>query len=185
MTTLTDSKTDLLFDELMKIDGKAEIVNGEIVRFISNGEEPSLASGEIAVSLHRHVRRTGEGRAVPDNATFRIDLPNRKSFSPDAAWMNRARSGSMGAIMGAPAFAVEVRSENDYGPKAEREIAAKIADYLAAGTLVVWDVDLLAEDVVRVHRIGQSEPIRFRRGEIADAEPAVAGWTMNVDELFV
>ena len=51
-----------------------------------------------------------------------------------------------------PLFAVEVRSENDYGPAAEREMAAKRADYFAAGTRVVWDVDLLGEDVVRVYR---------------------------------
>jgi Uma2 family endonuclease len=39
---------------------------------------------------------------------------------------------------GAPVFAVEVRSENDYGPDAEREIVQKRADYFAAATLVVW-----------------------------------------------
>jgi Uma2 family endonuclease len=44
---------------------------------------------------------------------------------------------------GAPVFAVEVRSEGDYGPAAERELAEKRADYFAAGTLAVWDVDLL------------------------------------------
>ena len=27
-------------------------------------------------------------------------------------------------------------------------------------------------------------PVHFRRGEIADVEPAVAGWTMPVDDLF-
>ena len=36
--------------------------------------------------------------------------------------------------------------------RAEREIAAKRAEYFAAGTLVVWDVDLLSENVVRVYR---------------------------------
>jgi Uma2 family endonuclease len=44
---------------------------------------------------------------------------------------------------GAPIFAVEVRSENDYGLKAEERIAEKRADYFVAGTLVMWDVDLL------------------------------------------
>ena len=86
---------------------------------------------------------------------------------------------------GAPVFAVEVRSENDYGPRAERQMAQKRADYFAAGTLVVWDVDLLSEDAVRVYR--SSDPERttiYRRGEIAEAEPAVPGWTMPVDDLF-
>jgi len=36
-------------------------------------------------------------------------------------------------LEGAPHLAVEVRSEGDYGPVAERDITAKIADYFAAG----------------------------------------------------
>jgi hypothetical protein len=34
-------------------------------------------------------------------------------------------------------FAVEVRSEDDYGPAAEKALAAKRADDFAAGTRVV------------------------------------------------
>ena len=86
---------------------------------------------------------------------------------------------------GAPVFAVEVRSEGDYGPRAERQMAKKRADYFAAGTLVVWDVDLLSYDVVRVYRASEPQrATRYRPGEIAEAEPAVPGWTMLVDDLF-
>ena len=86
---------------------------------------------------------------------------------------------------GAPMFAVEVRSEGDYGPRAEKAMAKKRADYFAAGTLVVWDVDLLSADVVRVYRATDPEtPKIYHRGEIAEAEPAVPEWTMPVDDLF-
>jgi Uma2 family endonuclease len=82
-------------------------------------------------------------------------------------------------------FAVEVRSANDYGPAAERAMQAKRTDYFACGTLVVWDVDLLSEDVVQVYRASNPEnPTIYRRGDIAEAEPAVPGWRMPVDELF-
>jgi Uma2 family endonuclease len=78
-----------------------------------------------------------------------------------------------------------IRSENDYGPAAEREMAAKRADYFAAGTLVVWDVDLLGDETVRVFRSSDPEnPTVYRRGEHAEAEPAVPTWKMPVDELF-
>jgi len=88
-------------------------------------------------------------------------------------------------FQGAPVFAVEVRSEGDYGPRAERELAKKRADYFAAGSLVVWDVDLLGDDVVRVYRASALEKATiYRRGETAEAEPAVPGWTMSVDDLF-
>jgi len=42
----------------------------------------------------------------------------------------------------------EVRSEGDYGPTAEAAIAKKRADYFAAGTLVVWDVNLLSDEAI-------------------------------------
>ncbi|HEX6292265.1 MAG TPA: Uma2 family endonuclease, partial [Herpetosiphonaceae bacterium] len=119
-----------------------------------------------------------------DNAGFLVKLAHRQSFSPDAAFYVGAPSG-MKFLEGAPVFAVEVRSEGDYGPAAERAIADKRADYFAAGTLVVWDVDLLSDEVVRVHRA--SEPERatlYRRGQEAEAEPAVPGWIFAVDALF-
>jgi Uma2 family endonuclease len=64
-------------------------------------------------------------------------------------------------------------------------LAEKRIDYFAAGTKVVWDVDLHSDDVVRVYRATESDkPTIYRRGQHAEAEPAVPGWTMPVDALF-
>jgi Uma2 family endonuclease len=179
------TKTEATIEDLYKIDGKAEIVNGEIVLMSPTGGMPGYAGDEIFVSLHEYSKRTRTGRAVSDNKGFHVNLPHRKSFSPDAAFYTGGDPG-MKYYEGAPVFAVEVRSESDYGPKAERELAKKRADYFAAGTQVVWDVDLLGEDVVRVYRAGDADnPKVYRRGEVAEAEPAVPGWTMPVDDLFV
>jgi Uma2 family endonuclease len=88
-------------------------------------------------------------------------------------------------LEGSPIFAVEVRSEHDYGPAAERAMKDKRADYFACGTLVVWDVDLLSEDVIKSYKASDPEhPEIFRRGDIADAEPAVPGWRLPVNDLF-
>lgn len=88
-------------------------------------------------------------------------------------------------LEGAPIFAVEVRSENDYGPNAEDAMAKKRADYFAAGTLIVWDVDVLSLDVIKSYNANDPDnPKIFRRDGIADAEPAVPGWRISVDELF-
>ena len=91
---------------------------------------------KAVVSLRNYARRTGQGRAIPDNVAFIVNLPRRRSFSPDAAFWT-GDPPTMRFYEGAPIFAVEVRSENDYGPKAERDIAQKRADYFAAGTLVI------------------------------------------------
>ena len=85
----------------------------------------------------------------------------------------------------APVFAVEVISENDYGPSAEKAMAQKRADYFAAGTLVVWDVDLLSPDVIKSYNHDRPDtPTIYRKGELATAEPAVPGWSFPVDDLF-
>jgi Uma2 family endonuclease len=167
--------------------GKAELVHGEIVMMPPTGGLPGYATGEIFASLRTYAREQKNGYAVGDNVGFVVDLPHRKSFSPDAAF--HAGKLSMQFVEGAPRFAVEVRSEGDYGPTADRDLAderaEKRADYFAAGTLVVWDVDLLHEDVVRVYRANAPEtPTCFRRGQDAEAEPAVPGWRMAVNDLF-
>ena len=185
MATLT--ALDPLVEELMATDGKAEIIDGEIVEFMSTGKAPNRAAGRIFIALSLHAESSGEGEAVTDNAGFLCDLPGRKSFSPDAAYYTGPENpdSEMDFYPEPPVFAVEVRSKNDYGPKAEREIRAKIADYFEAGTLVVWDVDLQNEDVVAKYSAPDAARAQiFQRGEIANAEPAVAGWSMPVDRLF-
>jgi len=180
------TKANATIEDLYRVpdDGKAEVVNGEVVLMSPTGAAPNFAGGEIFASLREYSRRTKSGRAVTDNAGFKVSLPHRDSFSPDAAFYT-GEAGGMKFFEGAPVFAAEVRSENDYGPNAEREIARKIADYFAAGTQVVWDVDLLGEDTVKVYRASDpNNPTTYRRGETAEAEPAVPGWTMPVDELF-
>ncbi len=176
-------RTEATVDDLYRVPGKAELVDGKVVRMSPTGGLPNHAGAEIFVSLRAYCKQNRKGHAVTDNAAFLVDLPNRKSFSPDVAYTTAALT--MRFIDGAPIFAVEVRSENDYGPASERKMAAKRADYFAAGTLVVWDVDLEGEDVIRSYRADDPEnPAVFRRGAIASAEPAVPGWSMPVDDLW-
>jgi Uma2 family endonuclease len=186
MTTAVSGKTQAGVEDLYRVPdhAKAELVNGEVVLMAPTGDEPGFAGDEIFVSLREYARRVALGRAVGDNKGFRVRLPHRESFSPDAAFYTGPPAG-MRFFEGAPVFAVEVRSENDYGPAAEEAMRRKRADYFAAGTAVVWDVDLLGEEVVRVYRAtAPDQPTGYRRGELAEAEPAVPGWTLPVDALF-
>src|SRR5437868_10851794 len=134
------TKPQATIEDLYQVKGKAEIINGEIVLMAPTGYLPGYAGGEIFASLRQHARRTKTGVATPDNVGYRVKLSNRTSFSPDAAWYAGKPAG-MRFLEGAPAFAAEVRSEGDYGPRAEQEIAEKRRDYFAAGTICVWDVD--------------------------------------------
>src|SRR5205814_9422585 len=135
-------------------------------------------------SLLEYARRTKRGIPLPDNIGFIVNLPHRRSFSPDVAfWTGAPLTAKF--LDGAPIFAVEVRSEEDYGPAAERAMSAKRADYFAAGTLVIWDVDTLQAEVVRVNRSDHRvTTTTYQRTEAAEAEPARPGSSMRVAQLF-
>jgi len=112
------TRTRATIQDLYKIpdNGKAEIINGEVVQIPPSGGMPGRASGGVALSLHSYERERGGGYAFGDN---------------------------------------------------------------------VWDVDLLNDDVIKVYRFTDPEtPTIYKRGDIAEAEPAVPGWTMPVDALF-
>lgn len=118
-------------NDLARVDGKAELIQGRIVHRMPTGDLPSEAQ-EIFVSLRAHSKAIGKGVAKADGVGY----------------------------------------------------AAKRDDYFTAGTLVVWDVDPLAETVTVYRWDNPSQPIVYRRGDIADAEPAVPGWRMAVDDIF-
>ncbi len=174
-------------DDLYRVEGKAELIGGKVVKFMASGDRPSEIALEIAISLRGHVKATGRGIARADGLGFAVPelSSGRESFEPDASYHDGPLPANrMRFIEGPPTFAVEVRSENDYSPSAQREMAAKRADYFEAGTLVVWDVDAVAELVHAYRRDEPGRPRTFARGQVADAEPAVPAWTMAVEEVF-
>src|SRR5437879_1053236 len=129
MTPVSTARATL--DDLARTEGKAELIGGRIVHCMPTGDLPSDVANEIYVSLRAHARATGHGVAKADGVGYAVpELPSgRESFSPDASYHDGPRpTNRMRFIEGAPTFAVEVRSENDYGPAADQEIAAKRAD---------------------------------------------------------
>lgn len=181
------STTRATLDDLYRVEGKAELIGGRIVQYMASGDLPSDVGFAIAKSLDGYARARGVGVAKPDGIGYAVpELPSgRESFSPDASYHDGPRPvNRMRFIEGPPTFAVEVRSENDYGDAAEAEMAAKRIDYFQAGTLVVWDVDPVAETVTVYRASDPDKPLIFRRGDVAHAEPAVPGWRMAVDDMF-
>jgi Uma2 family endonuclease len=174
-------------DDLYREEGKAELIGGRIVHLMATGYAPNRVAGRIFRSLDDYADQTGKGVAVTDNMGFAVpELPSgRESFSPDAAYYaGPLPANPMRFIEGPPTLAVEVRSEGDYFPSAELEMAAKRSDYFAAGTLVVWDVDAVAECIHVYRAAAPNQPVTFGRGAVAEAEPAVPGWRVAVDWIF-
>ena len=180
-------QTAATLDDLHRVEGKAELIAGRIVYLMPTGFRPGQFGGRIYRSLDDYSVIAGRGVALPDNVGFVVPelSSGRQSFSPDASFfLGLLPSDEMDFIDGPPTFAAEVRSKGDYGDAAEAEMAAKRADYFEAGTPVVWDVDPNAK-LIRVYRaLEPDQPTVFSRGQAADAEPAVPGWRLSVDQLF-
>lgn len=182
-----DVRHDATLDDLHRAGGKAELVAGRIVHLMPTGFRPGVVGGRIFRSLDDYAVASRRGVALPDNVGFTVvELSSgRESFSPDAAFfVGSLPADQMDFIEGAPALAVEVRSKGDYIESAEKEMADKRADYFEAGTLVVWDVDVKS-GLIRSYRADLPDrPTVFSAGQFADAEPAVPGWRVAVDQLF-
>jgi Uma2 family endonuclease len=181
------TETRATVDDLYRVEGKAELIGGRIVTLMPSGRKPHRVAFRIARSLDDYAQAAEKGEAYADNMGFAVPelTSGRESFSPDAAYyVGPLPANSMRFLSGPPTLAVEVRSEGDYGPTAERALAAKRADYFEAGTRVVWDVDPVAE-LIHVYRGPTAEPdATYGRGQMAEAEPAVPGWNVAVDEVL-
>jgi Uma2 family endonuclease len=184
---MASASTRATVDDLYRTPGKAELIGGRIIPLMVTGRRPNCVAARIFRSLDDYAQVHSVGEAYTDNMGFTVpELPSgRESFSPDASYYAGSfPANDMRFIEGPPTFAAEVRSENDYGEAAEADMAAKRSDYFAAGTLVVWDVDPI-NDVITCYRAADpANPAIFRRGDVADAEPAVPGWRVATDELL-
>jgi len=174
-------------DDLYRVESKAELIAGRIVHLMATGRRPGRVAFCIARSLDDYAKATGRGEAYPDNVGYAVAplSSGRESFSPDASFfLGPFPANDMRFLVGPPVFAVEVRSENDYGEAAEAALAAKRVDYFEAGTAVVWDVDTVNDRIFKYRENAPDQPEVFNRDQEADAEPAVPGWKMTVDKIF-
>ena len=101
---------------------------------------------------------------------------------PDVAFLSaerlRALEDERRFIPGAPDLAIEVLSPHDR----PGEVLSKVADYLAAGSSVVWVVDPIRERV-SVFR-SPLTPLILSGREVLDGEHVLPGFSVRVSEIF-
>jgi Uma2 family endonuclease len=62
-------------EDLYRVEGKAEIVGGELVLMSAAGGFHGFVTGEIFASLREYGRRTRSGVALGDNVGIIVNLP--------------------------------------------------------------------------------------------------------------
>jgi Uma2 family endonuclease len=186
MTATLPTHQRATIDDLLRYDGKAELIDGKMVTFMPAGIRHSRIASLIYMLLFQYESSSKRGYAFDDNLGYRIPRlksSRRESFSPDVSfYVGELSLKDEGFVDGPPTFAIEIRSPEDYGPAGEKAMAAKRADYFEAGTQIVWDVDVVSQTITSYQ--AQGVPKAFKLGDIAHAEPILPGWSLSVSEVL-
>jgi Uma2 family endonuclease len=168
--------------ERMSIPGKqVELVRGRLVV----REPPSTWHGAIAARLTRYLGefadRRGLGMVFAQDTGFKITRDPDTVRGPDVAFVSRDRVDKIprrGYAELAPDLVAEVLSPDD----APSEVLAKVADWLAAGTKLVWVVDP-ERSVVHVYRPDGSLTV-LRENDALRGETVLPEFSCPLVDIF-
>lgn len=171
-------------DDVLRISlpGKVvELVRGRlIVR-----EPPSTRHGAVAASLAwllgDFVRRHQLGVVFAQDTGFKITSDPDTVRAPDVAFVARERADRIparGYAELSPDLLAEVLSPDDR----PAEVLAKVADWLAAGTRLVWVVDPERREI-RVYRQDGSLSV-LAPADALQGEGVLPGFSCDVGAVF-
>ena len=161
--------------------GRWELIDGELVAMTPSGAEASTAGSNLDAMVNAHVRRHRLGFTFNAEGGFRPDPASETLRSPDVAFVAKDRlpkERQTGFFDGAPDLTVEVISPSETAT----EVEAKVRDYLAAGTKLVWLV-YPDEKMVRVHRPDGTTALVQADGRLS-GEELLPGFELALDELW-
>lgn len=174
----------LTADELLHVripNKRIELVRGVLmVREPPGGRHGRIAMN-VALQLANHVRAHQLGVVYAAETGFTLARHPDTVRAPDVAFVRRERLPTpepVGFPDLAPDLVVEVLSPGDHSG----DILAKIADWLSAGTRLVWVIDP-DRQVARVYRQDGSEAI-VTTEQALDGEDAVPGFSCRLGEML-
>ena len=174
----------LTAEELLRTpiaDKRVELVRGVLVVREPAGSTHGLVAMNLGVELAVYVKRTGAGAVYAAATGFQLATDPDTVRAPDVAFVTRDRlppRGATGYPALAPDLAVEVLSPGDR----PGEVLAKVADWLSAGTRLVWVVDP-ARRIARVYRADGSETL-LTADQALDGEDVLPGLSCPLEGIL-
>jgi Uma2 family endonuclease len=173
-------------EELLKRpdDGfRYELIRGELIQMSPSGSEHVVIIAELAALIWNHVKAAKLGIVFGAEGGFLIARDPDTVRAPDIAFVRQERVPADGIPQGywpgAPDLAVEVLSPGDR----VSEVDAKVRDWLAAGTLLVWVVNPRWRSVT-IYRSAHAIRI-LTEDETLDGEDVIPGFRCPVRDIFV
>lgn len=177
--------TDEQFEKLCQDnpDLRIELTSkGELIIMPPTGMKTGWRNSKITGRLWEWTEKDGFGLSFDSSTLF--TLPDGSKRSPDASWIRRERvekltqeeQAGFAAIV--PDFVIELRSPSDRWPVLEE----KMLDYMRNGVQLAWLIDPTSK---RVYIYRPNQPVEtLDNAETVSAEPELAGFTFNLQEIW-
>ena len=161
---------------------RLKLVTGRLYEMSLEGARHGAVCTEIGSLLHDHIKANRLGKTFAAGTGFTLGRDPDTVLAPDASFVsvNRLPPGQVppGFIELAPDLAVEVISPGD----TPREVREKVANWLGAGTRLVWAI-YPATRSVTVHRSPQDINALSEADEL-DGGDVVPGFRCRTSDLF-
>jgi Uma2 family endonuclease len=168
--------------ERISLPGKqVELVRGRLVVREPPGTRHGAIAAKLGYYLSDFAQRHALGIVFAQDTGFKIARNPDTVRAPDVAFVRRERADQIparGYAEVSPDLLAEVLSPDD----SPAEVLAKVADWLAAGTQLVWLVDPQRSEV-RVYRHDGSLSL-LREEDSLDGEDVLAGFTCSLTDVF-
>ncbi len=159
---------------------QVELVRGRLIVREPPGTRHGAIAANLTCLLGEFVRRHHLGVVFAQDTGFKIASDPDTVRAPDVAFVARERADripSRGYAALAPDLLAEILSPDD--PPAE--VLAKVADWLAAGTKLLWVVDPERSEV-RVYRRDGSLVV-LRESDSLEGEDVLPGFSCPVRQV--
>jgi Uma2 family endonuclease len=179
MTTTTHLMTA---EELAKLPDDAnhyELIKGELLTMSPPGDEHGAITADLTILLGSYVKANNLGVLRAAETGFKLESNPDTVLAPDVAFFvgDRARTPVSGYREGAPDLVVEVMSQWDSTPQAQR----KAALWVELGAKSVWIVSP-KKRTVEVIRADGLRKLFHETDELVD--DTIPGFRVAVSEIF-
>jgi Uma2 family endonuclease len=179
--TTTTPMTAKELAQLSIPDKQVELVRGHLVVREPPSTRHGGVAGELYYQLSQYVRDRDLGRAFPQDTGFKIASDPDTVRGPDVAFVSRDRLHLIpdeGYAELAPDLVAEVVSPGDR----TGEVLAKVGDWLAGGTRLVWVIDPRRVEA-RIFRPDGSVTVLGGDQDL-DGEDIVPGFSCKVNSIL-
>ena len=174
----------LTADDLLRSripDKRTELVRGQLIVREPAGSLHGLVAMNLGAELAVYVKRTGAGAVFAAETGFKLASDPDTVRAPDVAFIAQGRlppRETRGYPALAPDLVVEVLSPDDR----PGEVLAKVADWLSAGSRLVWVVDP-ERRIARAYRHDGSETMVTENGAL-EGEDVLPGFTCPLGTIL-